>query len=369
MNATDYLRWRGEIPFSMSPFNDVDNLILCEFPYLNWDGIVTEKPITLEHAIEKYVPVAFDSTLKDMRQEMVMLACRSERFKDVQAFSYVKDFNDEEEKQFCAMCFKLPDKTYFVSFCGTDSTITGWKENFNMAYLMPVPAQKEAADYLKTVVNRYSGMFRVGGHSKGGNLSFYASVMLNRPDRLLQVYNNDGPGFDKKFVQSTAYQEMKPKLKTFIPESSVIGRLLNDDSNVHVVKSATYDITWQHSVLMWEVDVTRLIEVRDTTLRSKYIDDVMDQWNDGLSTEEKLIFINTIYDTLVEMDIKTSDELLRHPARITAKVLGKMQDLDEPTRKIMSDVMSVLVKSNVTSFSKNYISKLLGGKKNENPGI
>ena len=365
MNVLDYLKWRGDIPFSVSPFNDIDNIILTEFPYLNWAGIITERPITLEEAISHDEPVTFDSTLKTRRQETVIRACKCERFKHVEAFRYVKDFSAEQEKQFCAMSFKLPDRTYYISYCGTDSTITGWKENFNMTYMMPVPAQEEAASYLKKVVTRRLGLFRVGGHSKGGNLAFYAAVKLGRPDKIIQVYNNDGPGFDKDFLESEAYQLMKPKLKTFLPESSIVGRLLNDDSNVTIVKSLTYDIFWQHSPQMWDVDVTKLTEVKDPSLRSDMFNGLMDDWNDGLSNEDKLFFINTVHDTLTEMNIKTSDELLRHPTKVISSVLAKVQKMDDDKKKIMSDVMNTFLKS----FRKNYIGRLLGGKSDENTGV
>ena len=365
MNVLDYLKWRGDIPFYVSAFNDIDNIILTEFPYLNWAGIITDKPITLEEAIAQYKPVTFESTLKTRRQETVMMACRSERFKHVKAFRYVKDFSEEQEKQFCAMSFKLPDRTYYISYCGTDSTITGWKENFNMTYMMPVPAQQEAVRYLKKAVSGKLGKFRVGGHSKGGNLAFYAAVNLGKPEKIIQVYNNDGPGFDREFIESEAYQAMKPKLKTFLPESSIVGRLLNDGGNIIIVKSLTYDIFWQHSPQMWDVDVTNLTEVRDPTLRSDMFSGLMDDWNDGLSKQDKIFFIDTFFDTLAEMNIKTTDEFLKHPARVISRVLAKVQEMDSDKKKIMADVMNALLKS----FKKNYLGRLLGGKSDENTGV
>ena len=38
-NILDYLDWRGDLAFSQSPFNEVDNLILACFSYLELDGI------------------------------------------------------------------------------------------------------------------------------------------------------------------------------------------------------------------------------------------------------------------------------------------------------------------------------------------
>ena len=38
-NILDYLDWRGDLTFEQSPFNEVDNLILACFSYIELDGI------------------------------------------------------------------------------------------------------------------------------------------------------------------------------------------------------------------------------------------------------------------------------------------------------------------------------------------
>ena len=39
-NAIDYIDWRGDIPFSFAPFNEVDNLLMCKLVSLDFTGIV-----------------------------------------------------------------------------------------------------------------------------------------------------------------------------------------------------------------------------------------------------------------------------------------------------------------------------------------
>jgi hypothetical protein len=69
--------------------------------------------------------------------------------------------------QFSAVSFLLPGGDVFVAFRGTDDTLVGWKENFNMSFMHPVPAQREAHKYLERVAAATSGRIFVGGHSKG----------------------------------------------------------------------------------------------------------------------------------------------------------------------------------------------------------
>ena len=122
----------------------------------------------------------------------------------------------------------LPDGTLFVSYSGTDDTILGWKEDLNMAYQMPVPSQEEAVEYLEKTVPHDGRMIRIGGHSKGGNLAIYAAVMcydrLKR--RIIGIYNNDGPGFLESMLERKSYLEVKDRIKTIVPETSIVGMLL-----------------------------------------------------------------------------------------------------------------------------------------------
>ena len=40
-NMMDYLDWRGDLTFTASGFNEVDNLLFAELVYTSFDGIVT----------------------------------------------------------------------------------------------------------------------------------------------------------------------------------------------------------------------------------------------------------------------------------------------------------------------------------------
>ena len=38
----DYLDWRGDIPFSVDPFNEVDNVLLSLFAYVDLENVLEE---------------------------------------------------------------------------------------------------------------------------------------------------------------------------------------------------------------------------------------------------------------------------------------------------------------------------------------
>ena len=55
-NVFDYIKWRGDLSFELSPLNEIDALIFCELSYIFFDGIVPEDPnegyVTLAEAAE-----------------------------------------------------------------------------------------------------------------------------------------------------------------------------------------------------------------------------------------------------------------------------------------------------------------------------
>ena len=55
-NMMDFLGWRGDLTFEASPFNEVDNLILAQLVYVDFEGIVPKMPesISLGEASGKF---------------------------------------------------------------------------------------------------------------------------------------------------------------------------------------------------------------------------------------------------------------------------------------------------------------------------
>ena len=102
----------------------------------------------------------------------------------------------DHETQFAALTVELSPGELFLSFRGTDNTLVGWKEDFNMSFVCPVPAQRLALDYVTKIAYRESDRLILGGHSKGGNLALYAACSLPEEQwaMIRRVFLLDGPG-------------------------------------------------------------------------------------------------------------------------------------------------------------------------------
>ena len=239
-NIFDYLAWRKDVPFFVSPFNEVDGLVLSELIYADFSGCVAEDeekvPLALvrerfwqRHTKEEIMADdSFTKTAPFLMDDMLDGA----RFKDTQVSWFYDVVDTAADIQLAVATFWLPDGTAFVVFRGTDSTIVGWKEDFLLSYLPETEGQRRAAAYMDAHFSDLDMPLRVGGHSKGGNLAVYAAVAACPAvrDRITAVYSNDGPGFLDAFTQSEAYKEMLPRIISIVPEESMIGTLLSNEA-------------------------------------------------------------------------------------------------------------------------------------------
>ena len=272
-NVMEYLDWRGDLSFSAVPLCEVDNLILSEICYVDFEGIVSssfDKPILLSTAVRAYLRrhrgerAYLGAIVPKQIIALMAKASRTERFGKIRVCGYINHISDDNQMQFSAMTYLLDDKHVFVAYRGTDDTIIGWKENLNMSFMHPVPAQLEAVSYLEALAEEREESIYVGGHSKGGNLAVYALAKCKPEvkDRVIGAFNNDGPGFNREFIESLDYESTRAKIRTIIPESSVVGILLEHEEKYEVVKSSQVGI-WQHDSLSWEVLGASFIHLDD----------------------------------------------------------------------------------------------------------
>ena len=327
----DYVNWRGDIPFHVSPFNEVDNYIIAKIGVLDFTGIVpsdgTEVPLRM--AMRQYIETYGDEgeysgafASKEIMHVMRRIP-RTQRFGTLCISGFVSKKSDEEMEQFSALTVRLPDGTHYVTFRGTDDSIVAWKENLLMSIENEIPARKDALDYLKWAASEYEGDLIVGGHSKGGNLAVYAAACAPEEiqDRISAVYSNDGPGFLKDFVESAGYLRIRPKLHVLLPQHSMIGTLLIQDSDYTVVKSPKGGAAG-HDGMTWEVLPTRFAHCESLTRMSHSFDDSLDKVMEKLSIDERKQLVNEMFDALAATGAKTLSDFSENRLKQAGILLG-----------------------------------------------
>lgn len=320
-NMLDYIAWRGDLPFSAVPLNEVDNLIFSKLTFMDLQEILppygSGGTMTIGAAARQYekqygrentnLGVLVPSEIYDLF--LAMSKC--ERFRHLLLSDYVNHIDAAAQVQFSATTVFLSTDEMYISFRGTDDTLIGWKENFNMSHIDSVPAQMEAVDYVNAVMKRCRHRrVYLGGHSKGGNLAIYAAVHCREEykDRIVRVYNNDGPGFCRQMVNSTAYREMEGRICTLVPQSSVVGRLLEHDENYRVVRSNATGL-WQHNGFTWEVMGAAFVHESALTKESHMIEQSIKSWIETMDEAAREAFVDALYRFLTATNAATLTEL------------------------------------------------------------
>ena len=347
--VSDYLRWRGDLTFVQDGFNEVDNLLLCIISYIKLENIprlrsfdpqdampmgdvcrlLTEEDEQLGLSTLDYIPL--------MRQ-----AAETPRFREVSLFAFESLHDEDRQMQFAAVSFLLPDGSVYAAYRGTDMTIVGWQEDFNMSFLSAVPAQVKAAEYAGAVARACPGRaLRIGGHSKGGNLAAWAAVHLDEKlqrQRLIAAYNNDGPGFSRDLVDTPGYQAVADRLFTYIPASSIVGVLLEHAEDYEVVDSTARSIM-QHEPLSWCVEGPRFVHLGQRSQLGQLSDGVLREWIGSMSPREREQFSRAFFDILSRGGrTKTLEDLRSGGLAAGAALIREYAGADEEKKKIISEI-------------------------------
>lgn len=349
-NIMDYISWRGDLSFEQSQFNEVDNLILACFSYVNLDGIsavTKQKGIGLKKLTKEFMKL---HTMKELEADksfirlapfMMMEMAKSVRFGKCVVRNYVNDIVTEAEQQFAAMEIVLEDGTSYVSFRGTDDTIIGWKEDFNLSTGV-VPAQKRAIEYLQKISEHTDGMLRVGGHSKGGNLAIYGSVMCKSAhEKILEIYSNDGPGFSREFQELPETKKMMPKIIRIIPEYSIIGTLLEHEKEPVIVASSSKGLL-QHDGFSWEVQGPALVRRDSLNKTALRFIEILHKWIDGMDMEQKRLLIEDLFATLQASGYENLSEVQSGGLKSLAAMVKRVEKFAPESRGMMQELLTAI---------------------------
>lgn len=350
-NIFDYMNWR-DISLKNVEFNEIDNLILARLTYFPFDGLIEENEIiTLEEAYGRYEKEGTTGRiLQKEDMDLFPILANSVRFGKIGLTKYVNNLDPIQEKQFSAVTIILPDDTIYVGYRGTDNTIIGWKEDFNMSFSELVPAQIDAVKYIERVSKKMKNKIRVGGHSKGGNLAVYAAAFCNKDiqNRIIAVYNNDGPGFHENVINKQEYKNIIDRVHTYIPQTSIIGRLLDHKEQTTILRSTQTGIM-QHDLYSWQVMGGNFVE-DELTNSSEFIDRTITNWLQEVSPQQREKFIDILFEILNVTEAQTVSEISSKKFINAKKILKTYQNIDNDSKEIILKTLSslwVITKSNI----------------------
>ena len=395
-NMMDYLDWRGDVPFSVDPFNEVDSLVLSEVSYVDFEGIVPgpddevqeDHPrragipvVRLSEAVSRFWDLHTDAeieasgTLYKLAPYVLNKLCSGARFGDMLLGGYVNKISPEKNEQMSAITFFLSDESAFTAFRGTDDTLVGWKEDFTFSFMKETEGQRSAVEYL----NRLYGLAEradertageavplsvsVGGHSKGGNFAVFAAAFCNQDvkDRIVRVYNNDGPGFLEEITETKEYLEIVPRVISVIPVESVFGLLLNSKYYYKMVKSSSKGI-WQHDALSWQIMRNHFEEAGEISEGSLLMKRIIEAWVYGMNLEERKDFVDSVFNLLEDSGLESLSEIAAEQFRSIPELLHAYRNLNQEEKQKLHETMGSLLKFGA-SFISGELQEKIGRRK------
>lgn len=366
-NIKDYLLWRGDLPISRKfKFNEIDSMILARFSYLLFDKINIAPKEKIASISEKMKDIDNEQFLYNGDKELITYLGKSKRFKDLYVTDYIKINDREIEKQFAAITIHISNREIYISFIGTDMTIYGWKEDFNMAFMENVPCQISGKEYLERIAKKYPNKkILIGGHSKGGNVAIYSAITTQEKiqKRIIKVYNYDGPGFNKNIINKYGNDTIMNKIETYIPQDSIIGRLLSHNEKKTVVLSTEKGIL-QHDIYSWQVLKDDLIKLEKNTETSEVIDRTLTDWLETTTVEQRKAFVDLVFELFYSTDSDTFIEISKNFSTSIPKMLKKYGKISAEDKKIMTQMIKILISSYMSTLKekRNVKSSNMKGK-------
>ena len=410
-NVIDLLR-NDFSTFAQRKFNAVDALILCELSYINMPTYVPkycDNPKNISTVsinellrIEEYSSMFASGSPKvdKFRRKLLLAVASSPRYRGIRVGEYLERFDESNideslEQQFAGVTFDLSNcegidnpHTLVVAFRGTDSTLVGWKEDFNMAFRCPVPAQESAAEYLTSVAQRYSKRYSnknffnklfanklfarfsksfvdaqnnpniiVVGHSKGGNMAAYAAMRLDATSQKLgnlvsKIYSMDGPGFACDVVDTSVFANISSRIEKVVPQSAFIG-LIMDTGVPYKVTVADSIGLMQHFGMYWQIKDGDFDYCDCVTPRALAVSKAANEWMMNLPFEERKRRIDSVYSIFSSLGYPTFDEMSSHWSEVVPKLLKIAMHMDSKTYELIRSVMSAFALAGGSSDKKS----------------
>lgn len=352
MNIFGYIKRYGKFSFTMEPFNEVDNVILSCISYVDFLNIVSKGSFVkrrLEDVAKEYFS---NNTKRDNKKnisevrtgiKLLYEVWHTKRYRDILMFNYM--YVGSSSTQFSAISFEYMKNYVYVAFQGTDELLSGWEEDFKIAYSYPVPAQRYAINYLKRKYLLSHSNFILGGHSKGGHLATIA--LMEAPTflskKIVYVYSNDGLGLRKEEYYSKKYQRIKDKIVKIIPDYSVVGVILQYDTNYMVVKSKTKRF-FAHNPKGWLIEDNHFLNTRLTRF-SLVIKEGMSRWLDSYTYREKHDFACSIFDLARKYKFKSLLDFKKRKLDFF-RMVASSKNVDEKTKEMAKRLVSIIRKCN-----------------------
>ena len=356
-NTLKYLKEYGGLSFGERPFSHVDSLILCQLSYFKFQDLVPDlvekmdgndiRGVTMRSLRKhpKYDSLYVSDWYEKDNRRLYAAVARSRRFAKMRLNYYTNLTDKEMQMQFSAVTFLLEDGTVYVAFRGTDETIVGWREDFDMALKSPIPSQTAARLYLRHIAE-YTGdaPLMIGGHSKGGNEAVFAAMETEPQiqDRIRAVYCFDGPGFREDIYRKEGYLRIEKKIIKMVPQDSFVGMLLHTAGSYQVVESSGKGVL-QHDMFTWVVKEGDFVYKEEINPATEKKNQQINEWIASYSPEEQQEIVDALFEIIEATQADTVMDFTQNRLQKMMKMLNIFHGLEAKTKRNVRKLFHILL--------------------------
>lgn len=337
--------------FDDRPFCAVDSLVFAWLSYLRlpsdmpqltgWRGLDVRELLRAEC----YQDMIDDLWEPQGSRALLEAVAANPRYRGVRVCGY-RSVNDVAmTEQFAATTFRFPAGFSYISFRGTDSTIVGWKEDFNMAFRCPVPAQESAARYMNEAAAAIDGPLLCGGHSKGGNLAVYGAAMCSDSarNRIERAFSHDGPGFVEEFLSGDAFAGLSGRIDKTLPQSSIFGMMFETQEDYAIVESTEFSLL-QHNPFSWVVDGCDFVYRERLSAGARYVDGSIREMLLAVTPSERERFIDALFSVFEATGAVRFADIAGNLRESLPVMLQAAQGFDKDTSRFVSQTIAAILK-------------------------
>lgn len=333
--------------FIEKPFNEIDALILSQLCYLNFEHIVPGIEAYADwinlsslYKAELFEKMIYKTLTPNSNMAMIRAICASPRYRNIKLNYFLNIYNKTNEEQFSAITYRISKNHVVIAFRGTDLTVTGWKEDFNMFFISPVPSQLTSVKYLNKIASKFADDITLVGHSKGGNLAVYSNAFCNNDvhKRILKVYNLDGPGFPKDILENNEFIKQQDKIVKIVPEGSIIGLMFEDENFPNIIKSHNLGFL-QHDPFSWKCDGVNFVVSSEFNSNVKYLDKTFNTWVYEMNVDERKTMVDALFTLVSCLEVEGLDELGSSLIKKRDEVFKVLKEMDTETSSCIKEIV------------------------------
>lgn len=344
-----YLKAYGGKSFAQQALNDIDLLIFAQLSYCDFLSVPAGATLCEAAQIMLHTQKSADDTeqrfsfQREDDEKLLLWVAAASRYCGVTVRAFERKY-DAENMQFAALCLRAAGKEMIV-YRGTDNTLAGWKEDFDLCFRLPVAAQTEALRFCCERAAESDLPLIVCGHSKGGGLALYAALYGEETlrARMEQVISFDGVGLPaaqlKCFEENAQYAPILSRIRVILPESSVVGVIFPQPGTVRTVDCRSVSLL-QHYAFNWLVEGADFID-SERTLFSRAAAIAIDEFLSQLSMGEREQVVTLMYEIIRSTKAHTIEDVLRGWIKNTVPVAKTvLEKLDTDTAKLYLKVIT-----------------------------